>query len=80
MFAQKKYSATGVYEMIQRDSEMLLDDIYAEIEESGELSVYDKDVDPGGTTRYKHIVRGHLQDLKNAGKIQNIARGLWAIQ
>jgi hypothetical protein len=56
VFGQKKYSVQGVYEMIvSHGGEMYLDDIYREIERSGELTGHDEDDNSTGVTRYKPI-------------------------
>ncbi len=52
-------------------------DIYREIERSGELTVHAEDDNPTGATRYKHNVRGYLQQLKRDGRVENVRQGLW---
>jgi hypothetical protein len=77
---QKKYSVQGVYDMIvSNGGEMYLDDIYREIERSDELTVYDEDDNATGATRYKHNIRGFLQQLKREGRLENVRRGLWRV-
>ncbi len=81
IFGQKKYSVQGVYDMIvSNGGEMYLDDIYREIERSGELTGHDEDDNPTGATRYKHNVRGYLQQLKREGRLENVSRGLWRVR
>jgi len=77
-FGRKKYSVQGVYEMIVSNwGEMYLNDIYRDIERSGELTVHDEDDNITGATRYKHNVRGYLQQLKRDGRVENVRQGLW---
>jgi hypothetical protein len=77
---QKKYSVEGVYNMIvSNNGQMHLEDIYREIERSGELTAYDEDDNTAGQIRYKHNIRGYLQQLKREGRVENISRGFWRV-
>ncbi len=78
---QKKYSVQGVYDMIvSNGGEMYLADIYRGIERSGELTVHDEDDNTTGATRYKHNIRGYLQQLKREGRLENVSHGLWRVR
>jgi hypothetical protein len=59
---------------------MCLDGIYREIERSGELTGYNEDDNTSGQIKYKHNIRGYLQQLKREGRLENVSRGLWRVR
>jgi hypothetical protein len=77
----KKYSTNGIYQLIKENGgEMSLSEIYEAIEYSGELSDHDRDINSSKQIRYKHNIRGYLQDLKDKkNMLTNPRTGVWKI-
>lgn len=77
----KMYSKWGIYNLIKKHGgKTVLDTIYKDIERSGELSEYDRNYNDQGQIRYKHNIRGDLQQLKDIDRVLiNPSRGVWKI-
>jgi len=76
---RKMYSKWGIYNHIEEyGGKMVLDAIYEDMERFGQLSEYDRGYNDQGEIRYKHNIRGFLQQLKDIDRVLiNPSRGVW---
>lgn len=57
-----------------------LQDIYLEVGRYRKLGDSDLEETRHDEPRYKHVVRGTLQELKRRGLVENIRRSVWALR